>query len=96
MQELLKIRHDEHHGLVLQKSGKDTFCPFQAPLTVPMQTGMGGVNLTVMRMPCSTTCPFSSFDTETNTYYTRCQNSVKEFKVESVEEQKPKGILKSI
>jgi hypothetical protein len=64
------IRIDENYGNVLQKDGKDTFCPFTAPLTIPMQS-MGQMNFNVVRFPCSTSCPHACimFPDDDNSVY---------------------------
>ena len=53
------ITHDQY-GEVLLKDGKETICPFQPALTVPVQSTLGGVNMQIIRFPCSTGCPHAS------------------------------------
>lgn len=69
-------RKDDQYGIVLQIDGKDSFCPFQTAVPVPMQSAMGGMSLSLMRMPCSSQCPFVTLtrneDGEVNTYECRC------------------------
>lgn len=61
MDSKVTFRKDEQYGIVIQKDGKDMFCPYQSAVPIPMQTSMGGMSINLMRMPCSSQCPFAEF-----------------------------------
>lgn len=78
------LRKDESYGEVLQKEGKDCFCPFQAPLAIPMQTAMGAMSMNIMRMPCCTLCPHVRIIEHIGkkTYEIVCSGEVKKIQVD--------------
>lgn len=53
------VKKTENHGMVLEKDGSECFCPFQSPLLMPIPNSMGGMGMTIVRMPCGTNCPHS-------------------------------------
>lgn len=95
------IKKSENHGMVLQKDGVETFCPFQPPVLMPIQTNTGGMTMSIIRMPCGTNCPHSKLipvidlkDSSKNymTYEITCNGSIVRFNVteKQDEEIKPK------
>lgn len=98
------IKKSQNHGMVLEKDGVETFCPFQAPLLMPIQNATGGVGMNIVRMPCGTNCPHSKVvpvidlkDSKNNSIYYEitCGNEVNRFNVEEREEikEEPKSKL---
>lgn len=83
------LKKDSNSGDVLQKDGKDTFCPYQTAIPVPVQTSMGGVSLNMVRFPCSLNCPFAEVHEceDYSVYVTTC-NGEKRFPLFESEEQK--------
>ena len=68
------LKNDDNYGEILQQNDQDKICPFQTPVPVPMQNALGQTVITLMRMPCSTVCPFVEI-TEMNNekiYWTNC------------------------
>lgn len=60
---------------VLMINGKESVCPFQSPVVIPQQTQFGnGMQMSVMRFPCTTGCPFADYiETENmKVYFMRC------------------------
>jgi hypothetical protein len=55
---MFTIRKDDNYQDVLQENNADKICPFQTPVPVPMQNALGQTVFTLMRMPCSSVCPF--------------------------------------
>lgn len=82
-QTIYTIRKDEQYGDVLEINGKDSICPFQTAIPLPMQTAMGGMQINLMRMPCSTQCPFAlvirNDSGEVVTYQASCKTKEKFF-----------------
>jgi hypothetical protein len=69
------LRNDENLGMVLQKDGVDTFCPYQQPIA-------NGDS--VIRMPCSSLCPHAKleFNERCDLYLVGCGTSVVPFHIE--------------
>lgn len=69
------LRDDENLGKVLQKDGKDTFCPYQAP--IPMGDKL-------IRMPCSSLCPHAKleFSDRCDLYLVSCNGITQPFHIE--------------
>ena len=69
------LRDDKDLGKVLQKDGKDTFCPYQTPIP-------NGERL--LRLPCSSLCPHAKleFSDRCNLYLVGCGTSVVPFHIE--------------
>ena len=79
------IRKDENYGDVLLKDGKDTFCPFTAPITFPLNDN-GQMSFQLVRFPCSTNCPHANImqDEKHPTYnITCCGERPQVFKLET-------------
>jgi hypothetical protein len=81
---MYNLRTDDSYGDVLQKDGKDCFCPFQAGLPIPVQTAMGGVGMNIMRMPCSSLCPHVKTIEHIgkNYYEISCSGKVEKFEID--------------
>lgn len=81
------IKDDATHGQILVKNGKDAVCPLQQP--IPTQSQMGGVML--LRLPCSTNCPFAELlkyktpEGNINEYNISCTGSLITLEVETEE-----------
>ena len=84
------LKKDENYGQVLQKDGKDCFCPFQSGIAVPVQTAMGGMNMSIMRMPCSDLCPLARVKEEGSAKFYKiiCSGTIEKFQLEENEESK--------
>ena len=93
------IKKSKNHGMVLEKDGAEAFCPFQSPLLMPIQNNVGGMGMTIVRMPCGTHCPHSKLiptidlkDSSLNhlAYHITCNGTDIKFSVtESEDEQQP-------
>lgn len=51
------IKEDPNNGFILEKDGKECFCPFQSPVAIPSQNALGQMTMSLIRMPCSSICP---------------------------------------
>jgi hypothetical protein len=100
MKDKYTIKKDTNNGNVLVKNGIDTFCPYQSAIPVPIQSAMGGMSLNLVRMPCSTNCPFASIVSDTeekNAIYNTSCNGDKTFILENnSEEKKDTPLIKMI
>ena len=77
------IRKDDNYQNVLQENESDKICPFQTPVPVPMQNALGQTVFTLMRMPCSSVCPFveiTEFNSE-KLYWISCTGVNKSFDI---------------
>jgi len=70
---------------VLMINGLQSFCPFVNP--IPMQGNAGQISL--MRLPCSTTCPHATVNEEE--YCITCSGKLTIFELEE-ETSKPEGL----
>jgi hypothetical protein len=69
------LRDDSDIGKVLQKDGKDTFCPFQAPISKDEK---------IFRMPCSLLCPHAKLEVSNrcDLYLISCNGITEPFHIE--------------
>jgi hypothetical protein len=74
----------EQNLIILQKDGSDCICPFQQP--IPTQSNLGGMQL--LRLPCSTQCPFATYseynltDAKVLEYVTHCTGNEVNFDIQ--------------
>ena len=83
------IRKDDNYNDVLQENNADKICPFQSPVPVPMQNALGQTVFTLMRMPCSSVCPFVEITEFNNAklYWISCTGQHKSFDIEESTKQ---------
>jgi len=77
------LKKHDNYGEILQQNDQDKICPFQSPVPVPMQNSLGQTVITLIRMPCSSVCPFVeivSYPTFTD-YYTKCNGQQLKFEI---------------
>ena len=80
------VKKGQQQEDVLQIDGKQSVCPFSAP--IPFQGNMGQIQ--IMRMPCSTLCPLAQY--QDGKYYLDC-GSQQLVHTATQEEDKPKSPL---
>lgn len=87
------VKHDQYID-VLMKDDKETICPYQPAMTIPVQTAMGGVNMQIIRFPCCTACVHASLKNYGKQlgvlYETTCGMSANSFEI--VPESAPDAI----
>lgn len=74
---------------ILIKDGIQTACPFVPPLKVPHPQIQGAS--TMMRVPCSTTCPLCELNEDVHEWEINCGKGGVVFKVEPFIPEEPKS-----
>jgi len=90
---MFTISENPNYGNVIVKDGKETFCPFQPPIPMPGENG----GFTIMRLPCSTSCPQCNIIDDLVIEITcGCEKIVSEFIYEEKEEKKSEFQMKKV
>jgi hypothetical protein len=86
------IKHDENGNAILVINGIEATCPYKPDLTVPGQNALGQMQISIVKQPCSTNCPFADYIKSENVhqYSIECTGQFKAFDIEETENKTPK------
>ena len=86
------IKHDENKNVLLLINGIEATCPYKPDLTVPAQNALGQMQISIVKQPCSTNCPFADYIKSDNVhqYSIECTGTFKAFDIEETENLTPK------
>lgn len=90
------VKQDEHNNAVLLINGIEATCPYKPDLTVPGQNALGQMQISIVKQPCSTNCPFADYIKTDNVhqYSIECNGIFKAFDIEEQPETNNPKLIK--
>lgn len=75
---------DEKGNVTLLINGVEAICPYKADLAIPTQNALGQMQMSIIKTPCSTNCPFADYIDTGNVkqFSIECTGVFKAFDVE--------------
>jgi hypothetical protein len=89
------IKQDDSGTVTLIINGVEATCPYKPDLLLPGQNALGQMQMSIIKQPCSTNCPFADYFKSDNIhqYSIECTGIFKAFDIEEENETKTPKLL---